>query len=500
MATPHPQNLRPALILPHQHPLSLKFSASQAANDETLRNIHGVESHSILSPGLVQIILRAGAASTDGYGSRSWPLLIGGAGIGDSQEIANMFGGDARGPIAVRFAVPISMNGVDDAFFCDGSFWKKSESNDGNENSSEDEEPTLLTIVQTAVKWLEGTGENNKDGDSEWMDAARHSSEKLRVIRQYASCRINKSLVLGVTGRINPEWIVPALRPIFVYSPYDDPSTGVTSIPPTIDYRTLVTTVAPGIFTFDLFTPLFCSLLINEVDAFEATKLPCRRPNTMNKLGLVVNDIGMEPIMTQLLKRLIAPICKVLYPEEMITSALDHHHSFVVQYRAKDIDEKVSNASSSNATDNIDNNAGLDMHHDASEATLNVCLGRDEFTSGGLRFCGKYGDRNHRSAQQLLQTHTRGRAILHLGRHRHGADDISAGERMNLIVWARNSAYRGAAAFGHVALDGSPKLKEDGVLDMLCLSKANDRDYEEQMKRIDMLQQTNVHAGIGSVK
>jgi hypothetical protein len=71
---------------------------------------------------------------------------------------------------------------------------------------------------------------------------------------------------------------------------------------------------------------------------------------------------------------------------------------------------------------------------------------------------------------------------------------------MNLIVWARNSAYRGAAAFGHVALDGSPKLKEDGMPDMLCLSKANDRDYEEQMKRIDMLQQTNAHAGIGNVK
>ena len=29
------------------------------------------------------------------------------------------------------------------------------------------------------------------------------------------------------------------------------------------------------------------------------------------------------------------------------------------------------------------------MHHDASEATLNVCLGREGFTGGGLRFCGR---------------------------------------------------------------------------------------------------------------
>ena len=56
---------------------------------------------------------------------------------------------------------------------------------------------------------------------------------------------------------------------------------------------------------------------------------------------------------------------------------------------------------------------------------------------------------------------------------------------MNLIVWARNSAFRGAAAFGHVPLDGSPIEKQIGGPDMLCLSKANDGDYEEQIKRFD---------------
>ena len=46
---------------------------------------------------------------------------------------------------------------------------------------------------------------------------------------------------------------------------------------------------------------------------------------------------------------------------------------------------------------------------------------------------------------------------LTLGRHRHGADDITAGERLNLIVWARNSAFRAAAAFNHIEPDGYPK-------------------------------------------
>jgi hypothetical protein len=51
---------------------------------------------------------------------------------------------------------------------------------------------------------------------------------------------------------------------------------------------------------------------------------------------------------------------------------------------------------------------------------------------------------------------------------------------------ARNIAYRGAAEFGHVPLDGSPHEREAGQPDRLCLSKANDLDYEEQLKRFDI--------------
>ena len=51
-----------------------------------------------------------------------------------------------------------------------------------------------------------------------------------------------------------------------------------------------------GIFSFDLFNPEFCDAFIEEVECFEGTSLPRRRPNTMNKAGLVVNEIGMEPV------------------------------------------------------------------------------------------------------------------------------------------------------------------------------------------------------------
>jgi len=206
---------------------------------------------------------------------------------------------------------------------------------------------------------------------------------------------------------------------------------------------------------------------VAEVDRFEASAFPRRRPNTMNRLGLVVNEIGLAELMSDLLARLVAPLCAALYPAEAATAALDAHHSFVVQYKADLADE---------------GDAGLDMHHDASEATLNVCLGRD-FTGAGLRFCGRFGGADHRHMRHV-HAHAKGQAVVHLGRHRHGADDISSGERLNLIVWARNTAFRAAAAFGHIPADGYPREKEDaGGVHRLCLSRANDRDFEEQVQR-----------------
>ena len=55
-----------------------------------------------------------------------------------------------------------------------------------------------------------------------------------------------------------------------------------------------LTEAAPGtgVYTFDLFTETFRAALLREVDTFERTDLPRRRPNTMNAAGLIVNEIG----------------------------------------------------------------------------------------------------------------------------------------------------------------------------------------------------------------
>jgi hypothetical protein len=98
----------------------------------------------------------------------------------------------------------------------------------------------------------------------------------------------------------------------------------------------------------------------------------------MNNYGVVVNDIGLEPLLDSFQATVLQPLCAALYPGA-VTSRLDAHHSFLVEYeQGRDL--------------------GLDMHTDDSDVTVNVCLGR-EFEGAGLTFCGVVGQPDHRKAQ-----------------------------------------------------------------------------------------------------
>lgn len=207
--------------------------------------------------------------------------------------------------------------------------------------------------------------------------------------------------------------------------------------------------VAPGIYSLPFFTSRLCDHLLDELDGYRASGLPIRRPNSMNNYGIIVNEIGLRPAINALQDRYIQPIASLLYPAE--ASVMDGHHSFMVQYRP-------------------DEDLGLDQHTDDSDVTVNVNLGR-EFEGAGLTFCGISGTPSHRHVSVTYQ-HVKGRAVMHLGAQRHGADEISKGERNNLIIWNWNSAYR--AAGGNRARGFVP---EDGEPDPQCLSWTHDRDY-----------------------
>ncbi|KAK3239401.1 hypothetical protein CYMTET_50678 [Cymbomonas tetramitiformis] len=165
--------------------------------------------------------------------------------------------------------------------------------------------------------------------------------------------------------------------------------------------QSLLEEESPGVYSFPMMTTEFCLMFIEELDNYKSSGLPIRRPNSMNNYGIVVNDIGMERMLSYLQRDFLHPVGLTLFPKE--GSQFDAHHSFMVQYKEGE-------------------DLGLDMHTDDSDVTFNLCLGK-EFTASGLTFCGMMGDPTHRQFTFAYQ-HRVGRCVVHLGRKRHGADDI----------------------------------------------------------------------------
>lgn len=61
----------------------------------------------------------------------------------------------------------------------------------------------------------------------------------------------------------------------------------------------------PGILQFRMFTDEFCEKLLEEARHFEETQRVrgnVRRPNSMNRYGVVLDDIGFAPLFDSLLK------------------------------------------------------------------------------------------------------------------------------------------------------------------------------------------------------
>ena len=212
----------------------------------------------------------------------------------------------------------------------------------------------------------------------------------------------------------------------------------------------------PGrVFSFEMLKPEFCTQLLDELVNYEASGMPVARPNSMNAYGVIVNQIGMKPLIDDLQQRCLVPLTRMLFPKE--GGAFNNHHSFMVQYKQGE-------------------DLGLDMHHDDSDVTLNVCLGR-EFTGATLCFCGGFGAPDHRKHTHTYR-HRVGRAILHLGSHRHGADDIVSGERYNLIVWS-HGPYRETDEYKEAQRTQHNQHGADADPDPLCLSYTHDPDYGE---------------------
>lgn len=192
--------------------------------------------------------------------------------------------------------------------------------------------------------------------------------------------------------------------------------------------RAVLRAEGPGVYSFPLFRPAFCEALRLEVHRFEHWAAhhaaPVTRPNSMNRYGVVLEELGLEPLLDALLEDWTVPLARELFPA-FAGATLDHHHGFVVEY-APDGDRELA------------------LHTDDSEVTLNACLGT-AFEGGALYFrglrCGGHAGTPARPEECFEYAHAPGRAVIHAGAHRHGAAPLTAGSRTNVILWCRSTRY-----------------------------------------------------------
>lgn len=71
--------------------------------------------------------------------------------------------------------------------------------------------------------------------------------------------------------------------------------------------------VIPGVLTFPLLSQSFCEALLRELDRLQASGIPMRRPNGMNRHGAIVSDLGFSTLLRQL-NELVMPLACEAFP------------------------------------------------------------------------------------------------------------------------------------------------------------------------------------------
>ena len=80
----------------------------------------------------------------------------------------------------------------------------------------------------------------------------------------------------------------------------------------------------------------------------------------MNRDGLILNEIGLGPLMDRLIQYYLGPVCAALYPR-LLGQGFEAHHSFIVQY---------SMATDRSLGVHDDNSEVLELH----QRTLTACV------------------------------------------------------------------------------------------------------------------------------
>ncbi|CAE7389526.1 kif5 [Symbiodinium sp. CCMP2456] len=90
----------------------------------------------------------------------------------------------------------------------------------------------------------------------------------------------------------------------------------------------LLEELRPGIWSFPVFTTAFCDAFESELGHFRASGLPRSAPNTMNRHGVIMSELGFEELLDPLVFEYVNVLASRLLPA--FTEFLDSYRGFTV--------------------------------------------------------------------------------------------------------------------------------------------------------------------------
>jgi len=176
-----------------------------------------------------------------------------------------------------------------------------------------------------------------------------------------------------------------------------------------------------GVHRARLLTTEGLSRIRSHLDRAARSGIPTRRPNGMNRHGVILDDDvdgavslpALTGFVNSLVDEIVRPLGRALFPADAGMADDAEYFAFTIRYSENEDVE-------------------LREHRDASVFTLNVNLNLPEEGYGGSALY--FVDPSDASNRYEVEFEP-GMALLHRGALRHAALPIKGGTRQNLVIW-----------------------------------------------------------------
>lgn len=201
-----------------------------------------------------------------------------------------------------------------------------------------------------------------------------------------------------------------------------------------------------GVYAAQILTPSGILALRKLLDSASSSGIPTRRPNGMNRRGVIVDPevygaVNMkslsELVEGELIDRVVRPVGRMLFSDRVGCIDDVEYFAFTIRYDGGDNGDKDAEGGPNGAAE-MKRDFELKEHRDASVITLNINLNLPEEDYSGSQVY--FRSSAVPDVGEGTVRFTPGMAVVHLGAHRHGALPISAsggggGKRYNLVIW-----------------------------------------------------------------